>query len=152
MFQKLLFSILVYVRRKAQRLSLLLYLPANSSLPECDCSFLFMFHQTAEMVLREKIYKKDYFLLRLWSIESGPDLSLPPCIFTRMRSSLVRMRSSLVVRASDCQCTSCNGPGFDPSIRLHSGIWGVADEAVLNIVWKRKKIPQKNILELKNIP
>jgi hypothetical protein len=27
------------------------------------------------------------------------------------------MRSSLVVRASDCQCTSFNGPGFDPSIR-----------------------------------
>jgi hypothetical protein len=22
-------------------------------------------------------------------------------------------RSSLVIRASDCQCTSCNGPGFD---------------------------------------
>ncbi len=42
------------------------------------------------------------------------------------------MRSSLVVRASDCQCTSCNGPGFDPSIRRHSGIWGAADEAVLN--------------------
>jgi hypothetical protein len=48
------------------------------------------------------------------------------------------MRSSLVVRASDCQCTSCNSPGFDPSIRRHSGIWGAADEAVLNIV--RKKI------------
>jgi hypothetical protein len=30
--------------------------------------------------------------------------------------------ASLVVRASDCQCTSCNGPGFDPSIRRHSGI------------------------------
>ncbi len=62
-----------------------------------------------------------------------------------MRSSLLRMRSSLVVRASDCQCTSCNGPGFDPSIRRHSGIWGAADEAVLNIVWKKSwKIPQKN--------
>jgi hypothetical protein len=33
-----------------------------------------------------------------------------------MRSSLVWMRSSLVVRASDCQCTSCNGPGFDPNL------------------------------------
>ncbi len=44
------------------------------------------------------------------------------------------MRSSLMVRAPDCQCTSCNGPGFDPSIRRHSGIWGVADKAVLNIV------------------
>ncbi len=63
----------------------------------------------------------------------------------RMRSSLVRMRSSLVVRASDCQCTSCNGPGFDPSIRRHSGIWGAADETVLNIVRtkkNKKKSPQ----------
>ncbi len=58
-----------------------------------------------------------------------------------------RMRSSLVVRASDCQCTSCNGPGFDPSIRRHSGIWGAADEAVLNIVRKKnKKNPPKKIL------
>jgi hypothetical protein len=32
------------------------------------------------------------------------------------------MRSSLVVRAYDCQCTSCNGPGFGPSISRHSGI------------------------------
>ncbi len=40
------------------------------------------------------------------------------------------MRSSLVVRASDCQCTSCNGPGFDPIIRRHSGIRVAADEAV----------------------
>jgi hypothetical protein len=59
---------------------------------------------------------------------------------------MMRMRSSLVVRASDCQCTSCNGPGFDPSIRRHSGIRGAADEAVLNIVLnKREKIPQKKI-------
>ncbi len=62
----------------------------------------------------------------------------------RMRSSLVRMRSSLVVRASDCQCTSCNGPGFDPSIRRHSGIWGAADETVLNNVRTKKiKNPPK---------
>ncbi len=61
-----------------------------------------------------------------------------------------RMRSSLVVRASDCQCTSCNGPGFDPSIRRHSGIWGAADEAVLNIVrTKRKNPPKKKILKKK---
>ncbi len=64
---------------------------------------------------------------------------------------IIWMRSSLVVRASDCQCTSCNGPGFDPSIRRHSGIWGAADEAVLNIVLnKREKIPPKNI-EKKNV-
>jgi hypothetical protein len=79
---------------------------------------------------------------------------MPPVSVQRMRSSLDgwdlaftdeiysrRMRSILVVRASDCQCT--NGPGFDPSIRRHSGIW---DEAVLNIVRKkREKIPPKNI-------
>jgi hypothetical protein len=35
-----------------------------------------------------------------------------------------------------CQCTSCNGPEFDPSIRRHSGIWGAAVEAVLNKVRK----------------
>ncbi len=48
-----------------------------------------------------------------------------------------------MVRASDCQCTSCNGPGFDPSIRGHSGNLGAADEAVLNTVRKKKKIPPK---------
>jgi hypothetical protein len=48
------------------------------------------------------------------------------------------LRSSLLVRASDCQCTSCNGPGFDTSIRRHSGILGAADEAVLNIGRKKK--------------
>ncbi len=30
--------------------------------------------------------------------------------------------SSLVVRASDCQCRSRNSQGFDPSILRHSGI------------------------------
>ncbi len=40
----------------------------------------------------------------------------------REREEEKTLRSSLVVRASDCQCTSCNGPGFDPSIRRHSGI------------------------------
>ncbi len=52
------------------------------------------------------------------------------------RDYIQRMRSSLVVRASDCQCTSCN----DPSIRRHSGTWGAADEAVLNIVQNKKTI------------
>ncbi len=74
------YSLSWYVRRKARRLSLVLHLPVNSSLLEWDCSFLFMFRQIAEMVLREKIYKKDYFLLRWWSIKSVPEISLPPCI------------------------------------------------------------------------
>ncbi len=68
-----------------------------------------------------------------------------------MRSSLLRMKSSQVVRATDCQCTSCNGPGFDPSIRRHSGIWGAADEAVLNIVRKNKKKSPQKIFKRKNI-
>jgi hypothetical protein len=44
---------------------------------------------------------------------------------------------------SDCQCRSRNSPGFDPSIFRHSGIWGAADEAVLNTVHRKKiqKIP-----------
>ncbi len=54
------------------------------------------------------------------------------------------MRSSQVVRASDSQCRSRNCPGFDPSILRHSGIWGAADEAVLNIVPKQKKKIQKS--------
>ncbi len=59
---------------------------------------------------------------------------------------------SLVVRASDCQCTCCNGPGFDPSIRRHSGIWGAADETVLNIVrTKRKKSPKKIFKKKKKV-
>ncbi len=53
------------------------------------------------------------------------------------------MRSSRVVRTSDNQCRSRNCTGFDPSILRHSGIWGAADEAVLNIAHKNKnqKIP-----------
>ncbi len=47
--------------------------------------------------------------------------------------------SSLVVRASDSQWCSRNCPGFDPSILRHSGIWGALDEAVLNIVHKKRK-------------
>jgi hypothetical protein len=46
---------------------------------------------------------------------------------------------SQVVRASGCQCQSCNCPLFDPSILQHSGIWGAADEAVLNNVHLKKK-------------
>jgi hypothetical protein len=58
----------------------------------------------------------------------------------RMRCSRMWMRSSRVVRASDSQCRSRNCLGFDPSILRHSGIWGAANEAVLNIV--NKKIPK----------
>jgi hypothetical protein len=52
---------------------------------------------------------------------------------------VLRMRFSLMVRASGCQYKSCNGPRFDPSIRRHSGIWGAADLSVMNTVRKRFK-------------
>jgi hypothetical protein len=48
------------------------------------------------------------------------------------------MRSSRVVRASDCQCRRRNSPGFDPSFLPHSGILGAADESVLNTVHRKK--------------
>ncbi len=59
------------------------------------------------------------------------------------------MKSSRVVRAFDSQCRSRNYPGFDPIILRHSGIWGAADEAVLNtgIVHKRRKNPIKSALK-----
>ncbi len=66
------------------------------------------------------------------------------CLIKFWSDSVLRMRSSLVVRASDCQCTSSNGPRFDPSIRRHSGIWGAADEAVLDTVRKKKKKKKKS--------
>ncbi len=50
------------------------------------------------------------------------------------------MRFSQVVRASGCQCQSRNSPGFDPSILRHRGIWGAADDAVMNNVHKKKKL------------
>jgi hypothetical protein len=50
-----------------------------------------------------------------------------------MRFRLLWMRFRLVVRASDCQCRRRNSHGFDPSIPA-PGIWGAADEAVLNTV------------------
>jgi hypothetical protein len=56
---------------------------------------------------------------------------------------MLRMRSSLVVKASDCQCTSWNGPGFDLSIRRHFVICGAEDEAVFNILLKKKSPPPK---------
>ena len=31
-------------------------------------------------------------------------------------------------------------PGFDNSVLRHGGIWEAADEAVLNIIYKKKKI------------
>ncbi len=45
-------------------------------------------------------------------------------------------------RVSGCQCQSLNNLGFDPSILLHSGIWGLANEAVLNNINKKLENPK----------
>jgi hypothetical protein len=62
---------------------------------------------------------------------------------SKLRSAFVSISLTLLVRASDSQCRSRNCPGFDPSILRHSGICGAADEAVLNIVHKKKN-PKKS--------
>jgi hypothetical protein len=54
------------------------------------------------------------------------------------------MRSSPVVRASDCHCQCRNSPGFDPSI-----LWQAADEAVLNTVFRERE--KKTVLKLKQM-
>ncbi len=53
---------------------------------------------------------------------------------------------SRVVRASDSQCCVRT---VDPSILRHSGIWGAADEAVLNIVHKNKNPKKEDVWEYK---
>jgi hypothetical protein len=58
------------------------------------------------------------------------------------------MRSSLVVRASDCQCRSRNSHGFDPNILRYSGIWVAANEAVLNTE-RREKIKNIPLFKIK---
>ncbi len=50
------------------------------------------------------------------------------------------MISSRVVRASDSQGLSRNCPGFYPSTLRHSGLWGAADETVLNFIYKKDNI------------
>jgi hypothetical protein len=65
-------------------------------------------------------------------VAAGPTEGCSLCVHSQ---DFLGMRSSLPVRASDYQypsCNQCNGPGFDPSIRRHSGICVAADEAVLN--------------------
>jgi hypothetical protein len=62
-----------------------------------------------------------------------------------VQSADMRIRSSRVVRESDCQCRSRSCRGFDPSCLRHSGtgICGAADETVLNKVLEKsiKKSP-----------
>ncbi len=50
------------------------------ALLECVCLFSFRLLQRAEMVLRKIIIKKMiFFPVGMWSFESVPEISLPPC-------------------------------------------------------------------------
>jgi hypothetical protein len=62
--------------------------------------------------------------------------SLPVLVVTR------------IIKLQDCQYKSRNSPEFDPSILRHSGIWGVAGEAVLNIVHTKKLFKKTQSIKL----
>ena len=79
-----------------------------------------------------------YVLIHI-SAKSHPQLSARSHPQSRLDLAERWMRSSREVRASDSQCQSRNCPGFDPSILRHSGIWGAADETVLDKVLKNPK-------------
>ncbi len=68
-----------YIRREAQRLSWLLLLPVDSSLPKCVWLFLFTLQHTADTDLCKKISIKKRFLMAQWSSQIVPEISLPPC-------------------------------------------------------------------------
>ncbi len=84
------------------------------------------------------IKEQIHLMCRFRISDPGPDRQALDAVLW-LKSSLVWMRSSLVVRVSGCQCQNRNGPGFDPSILRHSRM--AADEAVLNNVHKKKKFP-----------
>jgi hypothetical protein len=58
-------------------------------LPECVCLFLFPLLNRAETVLCEIISKKYDFLMRQWSLENVPEISLPPGMYVVTRTNTV---------------------------------------------------------------
>ncbi len=121
-----------------------------------SCVFIVLFHNCflleIRCVWRAKFQKQSW--PQRWQVVSSISLqmilsrySCYPFKINHFRTFFDEgIRSSWVVRAFDSQCRSRNCPGFYTSILRHSRIWGVADEAVLNIVHKKiKKIPLFNI-------
>jgi hypothetical protein len=67
--------------------------------------------------------------------------------------TILKPAKNRVVRASDSQCATYNYLGFDPSILRHSGIWGAADEAVLQKLQKNPKLtPHPPVVTVQKIP
>ncbi len=81
---------------------------------------LYSWLELAYLLQQHRIFhqKKHFFMhwrccrLQMWKINRNP------WKFTQKVRQYLYLRTSPVVRASDCQCTSCNGLGFDPSIRV----------------------------------
>ncbi len=87
----------------------------------------------------QKIPDRQRALCRVWAPSTHWFLVKHGNPFRQYTSYIIIkwMRSSLVVRASDCQCRTHNSPGFDPSILRYSVIWGAADEAVHQYIEKK---------------
>jgi hypothetical protein len=88
------------------------------------------------------LYMRKYYF-RFISVRLSRSYSLSAASYSTSKHLFAKalhlwMRSSRVVRASDCLCQSRNDAGFDPSILRHSEIWGAEDEAVFyKVVWKK---------------
>ncbi len=109
------YSLSWYIRRRVRRLSLLLSLPVDSSLLECDCLFIIMFRQTAESVLRKKFLKKIIFnaTVKHWN-RSG---FIAATLYSWLKSGFrIRIRiGSVFNRASG------SGSVFGIRIRIQAG-------------------------------
>ncbi len=104
-FQKLLISITVYPAQSPKTV------PAP--MPSCWFIFagmwLFVYNYVSAdswVGFAEKINKKDYFLTRRWSIEIGPEISLPPCILDSHRPFICSLECAGEAVPINRGCTS----------------------------------------------
>ncbi len=85
-----------------------------------------------------KIYLLWYnlFFVNLFQEQDGSMRFLASCLF------YIEWITFIVDLVEFPPFENINCPGSDPSILRHRGIWGAADEAVLNNVHKKKKSKQ----------
>ncbi len=77
-------------------------------------------------------------------------------LWISIRLILIRIRLSILmpieirirILTQVYTCWKINSPGFDPSILRHSGIWGAADEAVLNTVHREQKSKKSPLFKI----
>ncbi len=86
-----------------------LRLPVVSSCRSAAVCFYLCFGRQLRRFCGWKIIKKDNFLMRWWSFESVPEISLPPCIYRKPRenSSLAKnppkYSTAYIVQQSNCR-------------------------------------------------